>query len=135
MAKRTAARRSLTKAPIGDMRDRISIERRTSTPPNIGQNDNVIVHTVVKSVWAKVNISKDSNQGIQDFNGVNTNDAFRVRFVIREDSSLALASSDTVIRWRDEIYKIRSTKPIDERLEFTEITATLWGDDTQGANQ
>jgi len=133
MAKRTVERRKLTKAPVGDMRDRISLERRTTVPPDFGEPENSIVFEVISEVWAKVDSISYQGSGERMYNGVNISRVPALRFTIRNRSDLT--SFDTIVRWRGQIYQINAIDSPEERLQYTSLISFLKGDESQGANQ
>lgn len=136
MAERKVKRRKLTKSAIGDLRDRISLERRSTVYGMSAEPTEQ--HTVIAEVWAKVETPRADSiiaSGDQFHNGVNTNALPDYRFTIRYRADLN--SSDIIIRWRGELYHIEDTGIMspEKRLEYLVIPARLAGDDTKEANQ
>lgn len=135
MAKREVQRRKLTKSPIGDMRDRISLERRVTVPPQWDNPENTIAYTVIAEVWAKVDTSFmiSSGQGDQNYNGVDLQRKPAYKFTVRYRDDIR--SSDTVIRWRDQLYKIDDVGDPEKRQEYLVLVSMLRGDDDLQATQ
>jgi len=133
MAKRTVERRKLTKAPVGDMRDRVSLERRTTVPPDFGEPENSIVFEVISEVWAKVDSISYQGSGERLYNGVNISRVPALRFTIRNRSDLT--SFDTIVRWRGQIYQINAIDSPEERLQYTYLVSFLKGSEDEQANQ
>ena len=134
MPKRSVEKRKLTKSPIGDMRDRISLERRTTVPPDMGETEASMSFEVIAEVWAKVDaITTYQGAGDSSYNGVNTSKVPALKFTFRYQS--VIYSSNTVVRWRDKLYAISDVSSPDERLEYTSIVSILRGNDTLEANQ
>lgn len=135
MAKREVQRRKLSKSPIGDMRDRISLERRTTVPPQFDNPENTISYVVIAEVWAKVETAfmVSTGEGDQNYNGVDLQKKPAYKFTIRYRNDLK--SSDTVVRWRDQLYKIDDIADPEKRQEYLILSSMLRGDDDLGANQ
>ncbi len=135
MAERKAERRKLTKAPVGDMRDRISIERREVVPPQYGEPEATYQYTVLAEVWSKVDTSFyiSTSQGDQLYNGVNTQKRPAYKFTIRFRDDVY--SPNTVIRWRDQLYPIDAVADPEKRNLYLTLISILRGDDSLQANQ
>lgn len=133
MAKRTVEKRKLTKAPIGDMRERISLERRSTVAPDFGQPENTIAYTVISAVWAKVDSISYQGSGEKMYNGVNVSRVPALRFTIRFRTDLS--SFDTVVRWRDQLYQIDAIDSPEERQQYCYLISFLKGAEDLGANQ
>lgn len=133
MANRTLERRKLTKASVGEMRERVSLERRSTVPPDFGEPENTIDYTVIAEVWAKVDSISYQGSGEKMYNGVNISRVPALRFTVRFRSDVT--TFDTAIRWRGQLYQINAVDSPEERQQYTYLTSFLKGDDTLGANQ
>lgn len=136
MAERKVGRRKLTKSAVGDIRDRISLERRVRLPPQDFENsDGSEVLTVIAEVWAKVETAFMISQGQGDanYNGVNLEKKPAYRFTIRYRGDLN--SSNTVVRFRGKLFAIGEIGNPELRNEYETLVCPLRGLDTLEANQ
>lgn len=135
MAERKASRRKLPKFPIGDMRDRIILLRRTTVPPQWGQPENTTTLVTIATVWAEVQTKMLASQGSGDkiYNGVDLQGKPAYYFTIRYRDDVD--AFDTVIEWRDKYYQISSTESPEERNEYLTLVSLLKGADDLGSTQ
>lgn len=129
MPRRQVRYRRLKKYSIGDMRNRITIHTRAITPPTYANASFTETYDVGIEDWASV---ETPQKGIAPFSGVNVPEGTTHIFVIRFDSSF---STENVIRWEGDAYKIiRSIDP-DKRQQYLEFFTKLLGDETLAANK
>lgn len=133
MASRIIERRKLVKASVGEMRDRISLERREMVSPNFGDPENTMAFTVIAEVWAKVSSITYQASGEKNYNNVNISRIPALKFMIRYRDDIDFSS--VVVRWRDKLYAIDFIGDPEERKEYTYITSILRGADSEEANQ
>ncbi len=137
MPERRLSRRKLTKFSIGNMRDRVSLERRVTISAAFGDPEPTEQHTVIAEVWAQVDTPRMGNLGVGDrvYNGVNIQESSSYTFTIRYRDDIT--SHDTIIKWQGDIFKITKTGIISpqRRNQYLVISAVLAGDAEKEANQ
>ena len=138
MAERDLKRRKLSKHAIGDLRDRIKFERRSTIAPDYDSAELSIEFTEIATVWAKVEtpgLGQTTGSGDRLYNGVNVDPGNNYKFTIRYRADIN--AFDTVIRWENQLFKIINTGHLSpqRRGQYLEIPAELYGDDSEKANE
>ena len=133
MSRRRVSRRRLTKISIGDMRECISLETRTTLPPQFGQNTFTETYTVLDEVFAKVETLEDQLGERNDYDGVNITNLATHKFTFRYLENVSKYS--TYIRYNGELYRIEGIADPEERHEYLIVRARLKGSDNLEANQ
>lgn len=128
MAFRDTKTRKLRKVSIGDMRECISIEKRTMTAPVFGSASFTESYLPIDEVWSKVETSFNN----RIFDGVALDELPSHKFTIRFRDDV---TSETRIRYKDVLYRIVKTDNYEMRDEYLELYARIDGDDTKEANQ
>lgn len=128
MGQLSVQRRKSRVPQIGDMRTRISIYKRTITPPTFGSASHTEPHTLIGSVWSKL----DTLRGDEVFAGVDSDDSPSHMFTIRYRDDI---ESSNIITLNGMNYKILSTENADERNRFYFLPCELLGDSSDIANQ
>ena len=132
MPKRVVQFRKLRKQSIGDMREVISLEERSLTAPDFASAVASETYDKILDVWAKV----ETRSGIEMFNGVNTREEgvaiYTHQFTIRYRDDV---TSQTRIRYKDNLYKIIDSENLEERSEYLLLRCRIDGDDSQEVNQ
>lgn len=128
MAERSVRRRRLRKYSVGDMRERITIHTRTITPPDFNSAAFTETYDAGIEDWASV---ETPHKGVSLFSGVNVPDNTTHIFITRFDATW---TSENIIRWEGDAYKILSIIDPDKRQQYVEMYARLLGDETKAAN-
>lgn len=131
MARRKISHRKLQKYSIGDMRHRITIHERAITPPTYADASFTETYDDGIEDWAFVGTPTVSSKGIVMFNGVNLPETATHIFVIRFDETF---TTENIIRWEGDAYKILKTNDPDKRQQYLECASRLLGDETLDAN-
>lgn len=128
MPRRVTRRRRLKKYGVGDMRERITIHTRVITPPTFNSSQFSETYDAGIDEWASV---ETPNNGVSSFSGVNVPEGATHIFVVRFDSSF---STENIVRWEGDAYKILKTNDPDKRQQYLEFFSKLLGDETLDAN-
>jgi len=134
MPSRVIERRKLRKQPIGDMRDRILLQRRTITAPGFNSVGFTQSYETIREVWAKV----ETNRGQRLFGGVELRENTETRasathaFSIRWRTDV---TEQTRITFNDDLYRIIEVDDTEMRNEYLILFAKLEGDDDLEVNQ
>jgi head-tail adaptor len=130
MPTRSVRRRRLKKYGIGDMRELITVHTRVITPPDFDSVSFTEEYDAGTEMWASVETPTVRN-GVAYFDGVNVPDGTTHVFIVRFDDSI---TSENIIRWDGEAYKILFIRDPDKRLQYLELSTRLLGDETLDAN-
>lgn len=133
MSTRKVSKRRLKKYSIGDLRDRIKLHVRSIAPPGIDSASFSENYDTGTDLWSSVVTLDLQGAGLNIFDNVNTNDERPThKFTIRYNPDI---TSQNVIGWRGQYYKILSVRNPEERNEYLELFSVLKGDDDFEANQ
>jgi SPP1 family predicted phage head-tail adaptor len=132
MSQRRVSRRRLHKESIGDMRDRVRIEKRTTQPPEYNSPEFTESYTLVDEVWAKVS-TIGYTIGVKDYNEINIEERPTHKISIRYHAGIN--SEDHVIRFNSDLYDIKSVTNPEERNEYLVFHCRRLGLGSVGANQ
>lgn len=139
MAKREVTQRRLKKYSIGDLRERIVLHKRTLTAPIFDTAEPSETYDDGTKAWASISIPSLSGSGKRLFDEVNLADRPSHLFVIRFREFLndleTPITSETIIHWQGDAYKIVLVLNPEERNEYLELFARLMGDELKEANQ
>lgn len=128
MASRVIQDRKLRKVSIGDMRDRVSLERRSRQAPVFGSASATMGYSQIAEVWAKVETVYHGRV----FDGVSIENIPSHKFTIRYRDDI---TTETRIRYNDILYKIVKFDNFEMRNEYLELYARIDGDDEKEASQ
>jgi SPP1 family predicted phage head-tail adaptor len=128
MGKLNIRRRKSRSPQIGDLRTKITINKRTITEPNFGQASHTESHTLIASPWASI----ETLRGTEEFSGVDSDDNPSHLFIIRFRNDI---HRDNIITLNSKNYKILSTDNADERNRFHFLPCELLGDSVNSSNQ
>ena len=132
MAERKVSRRRLKKYAIGDLRSRVRIHTRSLEAPLYDSADPVEAFDTGAKVWASVNTLDFLSSGKQLFDEVNLSEQPSHKFVIRFRKNI---STENVIQWEGNYYKLLKIIDPEERHQFLELFAVLLGDKDLAANE
>ena len=139
MPRRSTTHRRKKKHSVGDMRERITLHKRGITPPVFNTAKPTEDYDTGTEVWASVKTFDLIAAGQKLFDGVDPSEQPSHLFVIRWREFLidkeTPITSEIIIRWRGDAYRITKAINPEERKEYWELYATLWGDQTKEANQ
>ena len=128
MGKLIINRRQSRSPQVGDMRERIGLYTRSLTEPDFGEVKMDQDYTLIAEVWAAVQTVK----GKKLFAGVQTDDKDITEiFTIRYRSDV---TSETIVKFRDDYYKIVKPNDLDRRKRFIELLCTEKGEADKEAN-
>lgn len=126
MAERIIQKRRLRKEAIGDLRDCISIERRSIGAPSFGSASFVESYVQIVETWAKV----ETKFNARIFDGVAIDDMPSHKFTIRHRDGIT--SEDRIV-WKGDIYKIIRLDNFEGRDEYLELYCAISGDENKEA--
>ena len=122
-------RRRKSRSPqIGDMRERIILQRRSLRAPVFNKSDPTHNYENIDTVWAKV----ETTEGKQLFNGVDPENVTTHEFCIRYRSDV---TTETRVEYDGERYKIESVEDLDKRKRFTLLRCNLLGNEDVVSNR
>ena len=128
MGKLNVTRRSSQSPQVGDMRDRIILYNRNIVAPKFNNASFTEKYTELDKVWSSVNTKK----GAPRFSGVDLDEQITTTFIIRYRSDV---SSETVIEFNDDYYKILDPDNPEKRKRFLFLGCKSLGNKTLKANQ
>lgn len=138
MPRLTTTHRRKKKNAVGDRRERITLHIRAITPPAFGTAKPTEEYDVGTKTWASVKTFDLVGAGQKLFDGIDSDEQpshlFNIRWREFLDDCETPITSEVVIRWRGDAYKIVKVINSEERkLEF-DLFAALLGDQDQEAN-
>ena len=120
----------------GDLRHRISIEKRTHLEPEPGQSVGVNSFQVIKRTYSGIKTLTGLFGGTARFDGVNVEDRPTHMFTVRKDNSILLPElSNYFVRYNSRLFRILRAAIKDEDTNLIDISATERGVDSQEANE
>lgn len=128
---RRIKRRPLRKAAIGDRRDRIRIHTRAITPPPYDSASFTETYDAGVATWAKVESAREAEHVFDNVNlpaGATPSHIFDIRY-------RPGVTTENVISYRDEYYRILRVEDPEERRLSLLLYAALRGDESLEANQ
>lgn len=129
---RAVSHRRLKKYGIGDMRERITLHVRSITAPEFNTASFSETYDAGVNLWASVNTMDFAASGQAIFDNVNLSEQPSHKLVIRYRENV---TTENVIRWRDNAYKLLKIINPEERNLYLELFAVLLGDEDLAANQ
>jgi SPP1 family predicted phage head-tail adaptor len=96
---------------IGDMRDKITVQVRSITPPAAGGVDFTEVFTEDKTIWAMV----ETRSGVEIFDGTNLVGVATHYFYIRYLSNL---TAESWVKFKSKYFDILDIQNFEERDDF-----------------
>ena len=126
---------------IGDLNQRITLHKRELAPPVHDSAAATESYATGTTVWASVNTPEFVGTGLQIFDKVNIPEGKSPshKFVIRWqkflNDGMTPITTQTIIRWQGDAYKILATRNPENRNEYYELFSKLMGDETKGANK
>jgi SPP1 family predicted phage head-tail adaptor len=122
-------RRRKSKSPqVGDMRERILIQKRTMGTPDYGKASFKQGLSTIAEVWSSV----ETSNGDEIFDGVDTKGKTVYHFSIRYRTDITFKN---IIGWNGENYKILPVEDPDIRKRFLFLHCVLLGDDGLEVNK
>lgn len=132
MSTRKTSKRRLKKYAVGDMRERVTIHVRSLTAPAFSSPSNFTeTYDTGTRVWAFVANVSLVGSGRQEFDSINIILRSTHKMVIRYRGNI---TTENVIRWRGEAYKILKIIDPEERHQYLELYCNVLGDKTLEAN-
>lgn len=113
---------------IGDMRDRVTIELRSLTPPIEGSTDFTETFSTKQEMWAAIN----SVSGETVFDGTNTERVVTHHVYIR---FLAGVTAEDWVLFNDERLDVLTVENLDNRNDFMLLKCTNRGTTANAANE
>lgn len=134
MAERKVERRKLSKSAVGDLNERILLERRSASAA-WDSSEVLITHTTIQEVWAKIDTAFfiSTGQGDEAYNGVNVHRKPAYKFTIRHRTDID--ASSVTIKYNGVRYDIEAISNPEERGQYLVLTSTKWGTATTNGNQ
>ncbi|MCP4550793.1 MAG: head-tail adaptor protein [Bacteroidetes bacterium] len=129
MSKRIVEQRRLKKYSTGDFNDQLRLHIRSLTSPNFGTAEFTEEYNTGMLSWCIV-ITFEIGKKV--FDGVNLENQPTHLFVVRHRDWI---TSEIVIQWSDDYYKIIKAHDPEERHEYYELYSKLLGDKELQANQ
>ena len=128
MPRRNIQFRKLRKSSVGDLRECISLEQRAIAAPSFDSASFTQDYEVIAEVWAKV----ETRSGQRTFDNVVIEDGITHIFTIRHRDDV---TSETRVRYKGDLYRIRKTENLEERDEYIVLRCEEDGGEEQEANQ
>lgn len=125
----TILRRKHRRGYVGDLRERVTIQNRAITPPDVSEFDLDHDFTTLAVVWASV----ETASGDTVFDGIGQDQLVTHRIVIRHLAGVT--SESWVVLKTTERLKILSVEAFEERGRFMLLTAQRTGTTSQKAGQ
>lgn len=128
MATRVTKKRKLQTIPTGDMNEVIGLHERNIKVPDFNSSSFSECYILITEAWAKI---ETKDQGEDVFDDVNIKEQISHVFTIRFLDGI---TTEAVISWNGEYYKIVQVVNLDERQEFLELHSRLLGEKVKEAN-
>ena len=122
-------RREIKVPQLGDLRERISIYKRTESPPAFDEVEFTHTLTLVKTVWGSI----EQNNGYELFDGVNQKETSTHFFQFRYFSDF-FSQGPEIITHNSMNYKIMPFDTGNERDRFLFVPCIILGDSSLEAN-
>jgi SPP1 family predicted phage head-tail adaptor len=131
MAQRQVKQKRLKKYSIGDLNKRILIHVRSIEAPDFDSANFEEDYDSGLPCWARISVLDP--MGKTFFDGVDLKEGKPTHiFVIRYRENI---TSENVIRWQSNLYKIVGIPDPEERHEYLELYSKILGDQNLKANQ
>lgn len=115
----------MNRPTTGELRERLSIQ--TAIKVDDGEGGYLVSYAELGKVWAKC-ILGSSRQRLYHGQAQDTLDAV---FIIRHQQPFTLDTRNSedykVVDQRDQVYRVKGVKPLDNRLDFIVLECQLWG--------
>jgi hypothetical protein len=139
MPRRKTTHRRRKKYSIGDFDKRIKLHKRVIQPPLFDVAAPTESYDTGTQIWASVNTFDLVASGEQIFDKVDLSESPSHKFVIRWREFLndgkTKITSEVIIRWDENFYKILKIINPEGRNEYFELFAILLGAETKEVNK